>query len=100
MKFSSVVSLHTNPLTCGVARFSQELARRLEVPFLGLWEMRKWGDFPLFSLKATELIDSKTTVTPSCRYGVFWHDDGDPVMQRNRTPDIVFYADPRCGSPS
>ena len=31
MTFTSVVSLHTDPITCGVARFSQELAKRLDV---------------------------------------------------------------------
>ena len=99
MKFSSVVSYHTNPMTCGVAKFNSELARRLGVPVVGFEDA--WGVFPLLSWKWSEVkadaggaciyaIDSKP-------YGVFWHDAGNPVITANATH--VFYADPSLGSP-
>ena len=30
--YSSVVSYHTNPFTCGVARFNQALAKEMRIP--------------------------------------------------------------------
>lgn len=109
MKFSSVVSLHTNPLTCGVAKFSAELAQRLGVPFLGLNEMIPGGSkHPLFSLKWSEFDQesitgfcSRLSVVNAFSYSLFWHDKGDPRVVGNVSDRAahVFYADPSLGSP-
>ena len=100
MKFSSVVSLHTNTLGCGVARFASELAQRLDVPFTGL--DGDWGAFPLFSLKLSELSDADRSALQTRLflgtaegYGVFWHDGGDDAF--SEVADVVFYADPSLG---
>lgn len=84
-----------------MAAFSEELARRLGVPLLGLYRPR--GGTPLFSLKASEMsssdidqvMDTVESVSPF--YGVFWHDDGVPEITADATH--VFYADPSLGSP-
>ena len=100
MNFSSVVSLHTNPVTCGVAKFGKELARRLGVPFVGI--DGSWGPRPLMSLKWSEPTPLQQThlVREIIQHGqcsVFWHDAGDPrITQAARH---VFYADPSLGSP-
>ena len=93
--FTSVVSLHTDPLTCGVARFSQELAKRLDVPFRGLRERTPGGDrFPLFSLKMSEM-DMVPYDHFDGDYGVFWHDRGD--YRITEQAQIVFHGDPSLG---
>lgn len=101
MQFSSVVGYHMNPLTCGVAKFNSELAKRLGVPF-GSWRSwgENWGDFPLFSLKASEMpaVDFLSFVARvDGAYGVFWHDDGDIAV--SDCAAVVMYADPSLGSP-
>jgi hypothetical protein len=50
----AVLSYHTNTLTCGVAKFSDQLAKGLKVPFGSL---REWTNYqhPLLSIKASEL---------------------------------------------
>ncbi|MCU0279544.1 MAG: hypothetical protein MUE31_11725 [Candidatus Nanopelagicales bacterium] len=54
-RWTSVVSYHTDPETCGVARFSKQLADRLGVPFVGM-DVEQWvGERPLLSLKYAEL---------------------------------------------
>jgi hypothetical protein len=98
MKFTSVVSYHTNPMTCGVAKFSAELARRLNVPFVGLSAVHRWGGFPLLSLKMAEVGEvwghRPWVQTP---FGVFWHDAGLKYVTDSAA--VVFYADPSLGSP-
>ena len=47
----AVLGLHTNPATCGVAKFNQLLAAKLGVPFLPLGSMARYM-FPLVSLTA------------------------------------------------
>ena len=98
LPFSSVVSLHTNPTTCGVAKFSAELALRLGVPFVGL--DNAWGRHPLFSFKWSEFSaeDRKRFerhYLEDC-YSVFWHD-----RPSDRSIDVraefVFHADPSLG---
>ena len=81
LPFTSVVSYHTNPMTCGVAKFSAELAKRLGVPFVGVSDMVPGGSrHPLFSLKwsevnwATDWDMFVAKVSPP--YSVFWHDAG------------------------
>lgn len=100
MKFSSVVSLHTNPMTCGVAKFSAELAKRLGVPFVSVNETELYGNFPLLSLKASELTANgyvDVVEGAGSEYGVFWHDAGLPHITNGAS--VVFYADPSLGSP-
>ena len=96
MKFTSIVSLHTNPTACGVAKFGVELAKRLAVPFVGLNDYV--GDYPLYSLKASEMNAHGHVIwTGHPNYGLFWHDAGLPVYTERAS--IVFYADPSLGSP-
>jgi hypothetical protein len=97
MKFSSVASLHVNPMTCGVAKFSAELARRLDVPFVGL--DGECIGHPLLSLKWSEFSsygqrDFGRRLRPD-QFSVFWHDAGDPEITRRAKH--VFYADPSLG---
>lgn len=93
MQFTSVVSYHTNPMTCGVAKFSAELARQLGVPFVG--RVDDGGAFPLWSLKASEYPHIPYPLPD--RFGVFWHDAGIDAV--TRAAEIVFYADTSLGSP-
>ena len=104
LPFTSVVSYHTDPFTCGVARFGEQLSKRLGVPFYGINE--DWGTFPLLSLKWSELTDPDDVrvLRARCllrRYGLFWHDAGDQSVLDNLTGRAtqVFYADPSLGSP-
>lgn len=50
----AVLTYHTHPLTCGVAKFNAQLARRLGVPCLPL---TRWPDtrYPLVSIKPSEV---------------------------------------------
>lgn len=102
MKFTSVVGYHMNPMTCGVAKFNAELAKRLGVPFVSLRELAGGtsplygGTFPLLSLKWSE-IDAWPGIRPWTDYGVFWHDKGEEIITLNAK--AVFYADPSLGSP-
>ena len=104
MKFSSVISFHANPMTCGVAKFSAELAKRLGVPFGPLFG--QWRAHPLLSIKWSELThDDGVSLRDAIHdherygleYGVFWHDSGDRYVTDNAAH--VFYADPSLGSP-
>lgn len=96
MRFSSVVGYHMNPMTCGVAKFNTELAKRLGVPFVGLGG--QWGQHALLSLKWSEFDD----VTPLLmslpvysKYSVFWHDKGNEIVSGDA--QVVFHADPSLG---
>lgn len=115
LPFTSVVSLHQDPYTCGVAKFSRELAKRLQIPFVPLSpDPNVWGSYPLLSLKWSELEkdhipytrhhcfplaeDSSAEVMRTAKgrtYGVFWHDAGDPYVTEHA--QHVFYADPSLG---
>lgn len=100
LPFTSVVSYHTNPLTCGVAKFGKLLAERLGVPFVGWRESSGWGDLPLVSLKCSELSVSEClsfVARVDSPFGVFWHDSGNlPITE---SAEYVFYADPSLGYP-
>jgi hypothetical protein len=107
MKFTSVVSLHTNPTQCGVAKFGKQLADRLGIPFVPL-HGGGWGTSPLFSLKWSEVLNSPDASVLELRsyarhsgkyleFGVFWHDAGDERVTAGAKH--VFYADPSLGSP-
>ena len=87
-------------MTCGVAKFGAELARRLGVAFVGLDQPPLWGAFPLFSLKWAEFFSSYPSAYPNHfprPYGVFWHDAGTAHITDGAA--VVFYADPSLGSP-
>jgi hypothetical protein len=78
---SAVVGYHLNPERCGVARFNVELARRLDVPFVGI--QHGWGAHPLLSLKWSELdLRSKLACLDKCDqpYSVLWHDEGNQEL--------------------
>ena len=96
LPFTSVVSLHTNEYGCGVAKFSKQLAERIGKEFVGFGQPHRFGDFPLFSLKMSEL-DMLPYAHFDGRYGVFWHDAGD--FRITKQAEIVYYADPSLGSP-
>lgn len=117
LPFTSVVSYHTTPMTCGVAKFSQLLADRLGVPMVPVSQPELWGAYPLLSLKWAELdphldhgfvrhqccprmegssAEVMRTAQPRT-YGVFWHDQGDPYVTKHA--DAVYYADPSLGNP-
>lgn len=96
LPFTSVVSYHTNEHGCGVAKFSKQLAERLGVPFRGI-DDGEHGTFPLFSLKWSEMSERKVWGASATRYGVFWHDAGEPYVTSGA--EIVYYGDPSLGSP-
>lgn len=77
--WTSVVSYHTDPETCGVARFSAQLARRLGIPHLGLLDEEHWGDSPLFSIKFAELLQDESAAVMLAmhmrRGDYLWHDE-------------------------
>ena len=64
-----VASLHTNPWTSGMAKFGQQLARRLRVPFVAASEALMFRH-PLWSVRASETLDLKSPAT----YSLFLHD--------------------------
>lgn len=97
LPFTSVVSYHTDPMTCGVAKFSQQLAHQLGVPFLAADEEDEWGECALLSLKDLELPWSLDYQYLPAQFGVFWHDAGR--SQITDRASVVFYADPSLGSP-
>jgi len=67
----AVLSFHVNPDTCGVARFSQQLATQLGVPFGGFDAIARY-QHPLISLKASEL-QTPLAVLPAT-YDLFLHE--------------------------
>lgn len=79
----SVLSYHTNSATCGVAKFSQQLAERLRVPFGGLGALLP---SPLLSVKAAELPDWDYYCPHWEPFSLFFHDvptmRDSPTMQR------------------
>jgi hypothetical protein len=82
-----------NPFTCGVAKFNQELAKRLGIPCVGFYGI--CGPHPLLSLKWSEITDVRAHLPDV--FSVFWHDAGaEWVTARAKA---VYYADPSLGSP-
>lgn len=58
MPYSSIVSYHTNPYTCGVARFNQALAQSLGIRVISVSDFIVAPDsFPLLSIKLEEIPD-------------------------------------------
>ena len=100
LPFTSVVSFHTNTFGCGVAKFSQQLAERLGVPFIGVSD--DWGDYPLLSLKWSECLGDELLMAKTVnRYdagrstAAFWHDAGGAMMASWCQPN--YFADPSLG---
>ena len=61
MRPTSIVSFHTNPYTCGVARFNVSLAQSLEVPLVGLSDyLNDPQGGSLLSIKCEELGSENT----------------------------------------
>ena len=101
LPFTSVVSLHTNTFGCGVAKFSQQLAERLGVPFIGVSD--DWGDYPLLSLKWSECIGHEGLMDKTVNRwnagrstAAFWHDAGGAMMASWCHPN--YFADPSLGT--
>ena len=78
----AVLGYHLNPLTCGVAKFNLMLARRLQVPMLGLFDGRGAAlQHPLLSLKLSEFTDTDIAALASVvgtaswgrRFSLFLH---------------------------
>ena len=56
MNYSLLVSYHTNPYTCGVARFNQALATALSIPICAVTKLAAdKSDILLLSLKFEEM---------------------------------------------
>ena len=94
----AVLSYHLNPLTCGVAKFNQQLAHRLGVPLQPTWS---YGPHSLVSLKPSESRSDSDSIIAGCRpYDVLLHDrtmpPDHPILSCARR---VFYAD-EIGLPS
>lgn len=71
----AVLSYHADPISCGVTRFSQQLAKRLDVP----WSTLDCpGDYshPLVSVKASELPLNDTPYARFTEWDLFIHDEG------------------------
>lgn len=79
----AVLSYHLNPQTCGVAKFNQQLARRLGVPCLRFFQSHE-AQSPLLSIKLAEIPPGLPMPGTRC-YSVFFHDwhDGCAVLARN-----------------
>jgi hypothetical protein len=72
----AVLVYHANPATCGVSKFSYQLAQRLSVPCLPLIARAK---YPLYSVKFAEIdamhaLSMLLPSTASRPYDVFLHD--------------------------
>ncbi len=71
--WTSVVSFHVDPSSCGVARFSAQLAARLGVPHWSAGEPDRWGDKPLLSVKWAEW---RWMPLEYSYHDQLWHDPG------------------------
>lgn len=84
----AVLSYHMNPLTCGVAKFNQQLAKRLGVPCmsLGVYAQR-----PLISIKTSEveLRDASQVFTV---YDLFLHDSPERQREYLNNPRHIYAA--------
>ena len=90
----AVLSIHTNPLTCGTSKFSYQLAERLRVPFDSF---RRLGDYqhPLVSVRGNEMdryLGGQYATPP---YDLLLHDrcENDYVAQWKARAARILYAD-------
>lgn len=74
--WTSVVSWHLDPETCGVARFNVQLAAHLRVPCVGLRARAAQGHRPLYSLKWAEVRTAVRAEDVAAWWdaAVLWHD--------------------------
>lgn len=79
----AVLSYHADPISCGVTRFSQQLAKRLDVPWDRLPAWRAYKS-PMFSLKPSEMAGETVHLTD--RGDLFLHEpmDGRAVKNMRR----------------
>lgn len=101
----AVLSVHRNPLTCGTAKFSQQLACRLGVPFGSVCDAPQY-QCPLLSVRFGELqeLDTYGDIRDTSwwairRFAVLWHDRCPGQAAWNRRASKVWYAD-ELGAPS
>lgn len=80
MTWTSVVSYHTDPESCGVARFSAQLAARLGVPLRRATHPVTWGDRPLLSVKFSEWCPHGDCAV----HDQMWHDEPPPGYSHER----------------
>ena len=74
----AVLSYHTNPYTCGVAKFNHRLAKELGVPCLPIRGASLTRPaYPLFSVKASEFVYWTTHVNSYPSRALFLHDAPD-----------------------
>ena len=80
MKPTAIVTFHTNPYTCGVARFNIALAESLQIPLLTLNDfLAKPSSGALLSIKCEEIGEensgelSRFLVSSSEKYDVYLH---------------------------
>lgn len=77
MIYDAVLTFHTNPYGCGVAKFNQQLAERLGVPCQSLSE--SVARTPLISIKPAELEQWDDTPTRWDQYDLFLHGAPRPM---------------------
>src|SRR5437773_8467101 len=68
----AVLSYHADGLTCGVTRFSQQLAKRLDVPWGQLGSDR--FQYPLVSVKCAEVDGEARAPSMWGPHDLFLHD--------------------------
>lgn len=98
----AVLSVHLNPLTCGTAKFSKQLAEKLGVPFRPLTDGYAAGRHPLMSVRYGEdpkAILRWTMMRWTQPFSVLWHDRHDDQARVNAHAVNVWYAD-ELGAPS
>lgn len=98
--FDAVLSVHVNPMTCGTAKFSQQLAARLAVPFLPV-SCASQCAHPLLSVRFGELQAESglTGLLGHPSLSVLWHDRYPEQSALNAIARQVWYAD-ELGAPS
>jgi hypothetical protein len=87
----AVLTWHTDPATCGVAKFNQQLAERLNVPLASFFDFKRFRH-PLYSIKCGELGQFETWYLPPVRQcSVFLH-DVPPAGSEWITKPVTMYA--------
>ena len=100
----AVLGYHTNPLTCGVAKFNQQLARHLGVPCAHISKIHAFKH-PLVSVKAREMTVDQfpgNGVSITQEYELLLHDRpylSFPWQQWIAFAERVFYAE-QIGCPA
>jgi hypothetical protein len=94
-----VVTFHTNPFACGVARFNEQLAEKLKLPLLTFSTVTE-ARHPLFSVKWSELDESAKRMLrqrASKTFDLFWH--GEAPEGISSRAERVYHAS-EIGCPS